>query len=180
MLDGFINKEREFLKNGNELSIISVEKELQKIVDIQGHKVKLHGYADRIDRVNGDIRVIDYKTGKVDDKDVDIEIDDTSIKSMKSKSIQLLMYKYLYLQENHGISPDKIKPGIVAFLRLSHGIFELNIADAHELRQSFEDTCARYFDELLTEMFNTDIPFSQCADTDPCKICDFKNICKRL
>ena len=180
MLDGFINKEREFLKKGNELSIISVEEELEKFVDIQGHKVRLHGYADRIDRVNGDIRVIDYKTGKVDDKDVVIGIDDTSIASMKSKSIQLLMYKYLYLQQNQSISPDKIKPGIVAFLRLSHGIFELNIDDSHELSQSFEDTCARYFDEFLTEMFNKDIPFAQCADTDPCKICDFKSICKRL
>lgn len=180
MLDAFINKEREFLEKGNELSIISVEKELNKVIDIQGHKVRLHGFADRIDRVNGDIRVIDYKTGKVEDKDVIIGIDDTSITSMKSKSIQLLMYKYLYLHENQGVSPDKIKPGIVAFLRLSHGIFELNIADMHELNQSFEDTCARYFDELLSEMFNKDIPFSQCADTDPCKICDFKNICKRL
>ena len=180
MLDGFIKNERNFLAAGNKLSIISVETELKKTFDIQGHKVLLHGYADRIDRVNGQIRVIDYKTGKVDDKDLEITADNTSITAMKEKSIQLLMYKYLYLQENKGVAPEQVKPGIVGFLKLSHGVFDLNIDEHHELNTDFEGCCTRYFEDLLAEMFNKDIPFAQCEDTDPCKICDFKNICNRL
>ncbi len=180
MLDGFIKNERKFLAAGNKLSIISVETELKKTFDIQGHEVLMHGYADRIDKVNGDIRVIDYKTGKVADDDLKITADDTSITSMEDKSIQLLMYKYLYLQENKGVSPEQVKPGIVGFLKLSHGIFDLDIDEKHELNADFEGCCNRYFNELLSEMFNKDIPFAQCEGTDPCKICDFKNICNRL
>ena len=179
MLKNFIKVERQMLEDGNRLSIITLEKELEKIVDIQGYKVKLHGFADRIDKVNGDIRVIDYKTGNVDLSDVNIGKDNDSITSMKEKSIQLLMYKYLYLQENKGISPDQVKPGIVGFKRLSHGLFNLNIAKEHELNTDFEGCCTRYFDDFLAELFNKDIPFTQCDDTNPCNICDFQSICKR-
>ncbi len=182
MLENFIKYERKFLEENKQLSIIDTEKELEKYIDIQGHKVRLHGFADRIDKVGDEIRIIDYKTGKVNPYDVKINDKVEGITGMAEKSIQLLMYKYLYLSENSEhpeISEQLIKPGIVGFQKLSHGIYNLEISEAHELSQSFKETCDKYFNEFLEELFNKDIPFTQTEDTKNCSFCDFKNICKR-
>ncbi len=179
MLSNFVRYERKFLEEVKRFTIIATEVEFEKEVECQGHKVVLHGFADRIDNVSGEIRVIDYKTGKVNPYDVKINDKVVGITSMAEKSIQLLMYKYLYLHNHPGVTPDVIRPGIVGFQKLSHGIYNLEINELHELSQAFEDTCTKYFDDFLSELFNKDIPFTQTDDTKACGFCDFKNICKR-
>ena len=182
MLENFIKFERNFLKEHKQLAIIDTEKELEKYIDIQGHRVRLHGFADRIDKVGDEIRIIDYKTGKVNPYDVKINDKVVGITGMAEKAIQLLMYKYLYLSENlenTEISEQQIKPGIVGFQKLSHGLYNLEINELHELSKSFKGTCNKYFNDFLEELFNKDIPFTQTEDTKNCSFCDFKNICKR-
>lgn len=179
MLQNFIKAERKFLEDGNQLSIISTETEMDKEIDYQGYKVLLHGFADRIDKVGNEIRVIDYKTGKVNPYDVKINDNVVGITSMAEKSIQLMMYKYLYLHNNSNVNPDLIKPAIVGFQKLSHGLYNLEISDNHELSQSFEETCTRYFNDFLAELFNKDIPFAQTDELKNCGFCHFKSICKR-
>ena len=185
MLENFIKYERKFLGEGNKISIIDTEKELNLEIDFQGHKVNLHGFADRIDKVGDEIRIIDYKTGKVNPYDVKINDKVEGITSMAEKAVQLMMYKYLYLSEqsekleNSEITADKIKPGIIGFQKLSHGVYSLEISDAHELSSSFKETCDKYFNEFLAEIFNKDIPFTQTKETRNCSFCDFKSICKR-
>ena len=179
MLRNFVKYEREFLVAGNKMSIIDTEIELEKEIEYQGYKVVLHGFADRIDKVNDEIRVIDYKTGKVNPYDVKINDKVVGITGMAEKAIQLLVYKYLYLKEHSEISEKLIIPGIVGFQKLSHGLYNLEISEEHELSKSFEETCDTYFKEFLAEIFNKDIPFAQTADVKSCSFCDFKNICKR-
>ena len=179
MLKAFINYERKFLEEGHQISIIDTETELNKEIDYQGHKVLLHGFADRIDKVGEEIRIIDYKTGKVNPYDVKISDKVEGVTSMAEKAIQLLMYKYLYLSENSEISEQQIKPGIVGFQKLSHGLYNLEISDAHELSYSFKETCDKYFNDFLEELFNIDIPFAQTEDVKNCSFCDFRNICIR-
>ena len=179
MLRNFVKYEREFLAAGNKMSIIDTEIELEKEIEYQGYKVVLHGFADRIDKVNDEIRVIDYKTGKVNPYDVKINDKVVGITGMAEKAIQLLVYKYLYLKEHSEISEKLIIPGIVGFQKLSHGLYNLEISEEHELSKSFEETCDTYFKEFLTEIFNKDIPFAQTEDVKSCSFCDFKNICKR-
>lgn len=182
MLENFIKYERKFLGEGNKLSIINTEKELNLEIDYQGHKINLHGFADRIDKVGDEIRIIDYKTGKVNPYDVKINDKVEGITGMAEKAVQLLMYKYLYLSENlenSEISEHQIKPGIIGFQKLSHGVYSLEINDAHELSSSFKETCDKYFNEFLAEIFNKDIPFTQTKETRNCSFCDFRSICKR-
>ena len=179
MLRNFVKYEREFLVAGNKMSIIDTEIELEKEIEYQGYKVVLHGFADRIDKVNDEIRVIDYKTGKVNPYDVKINDKVVGITGMAEKAIQLLVYKYLYLKEHSEISEKLIIPGIVGFQKLSHGLYNLEISEEHELSKSFEETCDTYFKEFLAEIFNKDIPFAQTEDVKSCSFCDFKNICKR-
>jgi hypothetical protein len=77
------------------------------------------------------------------------------------------------------VSADKVKPAIIAFKKISNGQFDLQI-DNSELNNSFEDVCARYIEDFLAELFNKEIPFTQCEKIDTCRICDFKSICKRV
>ena len=179
MLENFIRYEKKFLEEGIQMSIIDTEIELTKEVEYQGHKVLLHGFADRIDKVNEEIRVIDYKTGKVNPYDVKIGIKNDKITSMAEKSIQLLMYKYLYLHNHPEVKPELIQPGIVGFQKLSHGLYNLEINELHDLSSSFEATCDKYFNGFLEEIFNKDIPFTQTEEVKNCSFCDFKSICKR-
>ena len=179
MLENFVKYERKFLEENKQLAIIDTEKELEKHIDIQGHKVRLHGFADRIDKVGDEIRIIDYKTGKVNPYDVKINDKVVGITSMAEKAIQLLMYKYLYLSEHSDSSEQLIKPGIIGFQKLSHGVYNLEINELHDLSKSFKDTCDKYFNEFLEELFNKAIPFTQTDEVKNCSFCDFKNICKR-
>lgn len=179
MLDNFIRYERKFLAEGNRLSIISTEIELTKNIDYQGYKIELYGKADRIDKVNDEIRVIDYKTGKVNPSDVRIGKNQILITDMAEKSIQLLIYKYLFLQGNPSINADNVNPGIIGFQKLSHGVYALEIDESHDLSKSFEENCTSYFNDFLSGLFNKNTPFSQTDELKNCSFCDFKNICKR-
>ncbi|HOP14268.1 MAG TPA: PD-(D/E)XK nuclease family protein, partial [Lentimicrobium sp.] len=87
--------------NGDHL--IALEKELTAplTIDVPGQgkiTVTLKGTADRIDRVNGHTRIIDYKTGKVEARSLKIN-DVASVfepaKEIKEKAFQLLFYLYL-------------------------------------------------------------------------------------
>ncbi len=179
MLKNFVKYERKLLAEGNKFAIIDTEVKLSKIIDIQGHKVELKGFADRIDKVNDEIRIIDYKTGKVNPSDVKINDKVVGITSMTEKAIQLMIYKYLYLHNHPKVKPELIQPGIIGFQKLSHGVYNLEINELHDLSTSFEVTCEKYFNEFLEELFNKDIPFAQTVDDKYCSFCDFKNICKR-
>jgi ATP-dependent exoDNAse (exonuclease V) beta subunit len=179
MLDNFIRYERKFLAEGNRLSIISTEIELTKNIDYQGYKIELYGKADRIDKVNDEIRVIDYKTGKVNPSDVRIGKNQILITDMAEKSIQLLIYKYLFLQGNPSINADNVNPGIIGFQKLSHGVYALEIDESHDLSKSFEENCTSYFNDFLSGLFNKNTPFAQTDELKNCSFCDFKNICKR-
>ncbi|MBR6439494.1 MAG: PD-(D/E)XK nuclease family protein [Bacteroidales bacterium] len=179
MLADFIKNERKFIEDGNQMSIISTEKELKKYIDFQGHNIELYGKADRIDKVNGEIRIIDYKTGKVNPYDLKISDKVDGITDMAEKSIQLLMYKYLYLNDNPKTDPDTVCPSIIGFQKLSHGVYNLEINELLDLSKSFKKTCDKYFNDFLTELYDKDIPFTQTENVKNCSFCDFKNICKR-
>ena len=60
-------KEIKLISKGNEIYIKDLEKNLKTEIYIEeiDFSVKLNGNADRIDKLNGQLRIIDYKTGKV-------------------------------------------------------------------------------------------------------------------
>jgi len=72
----FIESELKFIKQGNTCTIIDLELELNRSIQVdidnQTIEVNFRGSADRVDRVGNTVRVIDYKTGKVEQKDVSL------------------------------------------------------------------------------------------------------------
>jgi len=185
MLSNFLKEEKNFIKEGEtgdlkyKLSMLETEKEFSHSFDIQGKSIKFEGFADRIDKVNEKIRIIDYKTGKVHKPDVKIGENQTEITMMAEKSIQLLVYKYLYLKENPDVIAENVEPGIIGFQKLTNGIFSLETSENQDFKKDFVTNYENYFIRFFNEILNPEIPFSQTEKEISCRSCDFRAICKK-
>lgn len=185
MISRFLDNEHNIVKE-NSLRILCTEKELS----FHLNNVELHGFADRIDLLNDKLRVIDYKTGSVNPYDVSISGNAQQLQDMHDKSIQLIMYKYLFIKMLNSntlgldealiahIEEENIVPGIIALQKMSNGVFELKVNNA-DLANDFEAQCDIMFEQLISDIFDKNNPFTQTDDTKVCGYCSFRNICKR-
>lgn len=185
MISRFLDNEHNIVKE-NSLRILCTEKELS----FHLNNVELHGFADRIDLLNDKLRVIDYKTGSVNPYDVSISVNAQQLQDMHDKSIQLIMYKYLFIKMLNSntlgldealiahIEEENIVPGIIALQKMSNGVFELKVNNA-DLANDFEAQCDIMFEQLISDIFDKNNPFTQTDDTKVCGYCSFRNICKR-
>ncbi len=180
LIDNFINYEKSFYKKGNTLTVKGLEEKLVHTFDInENTKVNLTGFADRIDQIEDKIRILDYKTGKVEDKDVEIKSDNEDIMDLTEKSLQLCIYKYLYKKNFPEISIENIEPGIFGLLKVNEPYFPLVINSDNFKDDMFMDTFEEMFINLFKEILDPEIPFRQTDDEKKCSHCDYVHICKR-
>ena len=180
---------------GSPLTILETEGELKaKLKTSQGDCV-FYGRTDRIDKVAGLIRVIDYKTGHVNSSDLKVPVRHQSesdleyLKQIPEKALQLLLYKYMYLKENNKLSPDQVAGAIHGLKyanNIEFGLYHANIkkddadADANFLGDdTFINDMESMLEAVVTEMLDPEIPFVQAEDNKKCSYCEFKLICKR-
>ena len=85
----------------------------------------------------------------------------------------MYFYAYLFSRTNNN-APVSI--GIYPLRSLSNGInfFE----DGNVMPEKLE-LFGKYLNNLINNIFNSEIPFSQTEDIDRCKWCPFKGICYR-
>ncbi|MFZ2432069.1 MAG: PD-(D/E)XK nuclease family protein, partial [Lutibacter sp.] len=101
----FLNQELQVLTQNKQLKIINLEKEFSTEINVEGinFPIKLKGIVDRIDELDGVTRIIDYKTGKVEAKD--LKITDFSVLGSDykyTKPLQVMLYSFLFSEENGG------------------------------------------------------------------------------
>ena len=193
-LKNYLNYTSKQLENNNLVILKTEEKLKAKLRTDQGEFI-VSGRADRIDQYDGQTRVIDYKTGRVDSADLKKPVHhhgETVLEYMRQipdKALQLLLYKYMYLKENPSVAPETIV-GAIHGLKYAHGIeFGLSQAtakkddpnvDADFLGDAtFIADMEAMLKAVIEEMLDTDIPFEQAEDDKKCRYCDFKLICKR-
>ena len=185
LINNFIGYEKTFLSNGNTLKVIGLEKNLHHTFNINGIDVNLIGFADRIDMANGEtIRILDYKSGSVKDSDVEISKDVKELKELSEKSLQLLIYKYLYKKMNKNIAVENIEPAIFGLLKMNKVFFPLknysdSFNDYEDGKENFMNICDNLFTELFAELLDKEKPFEQTDNNSDCKYCSFTDICKR-
>ncbi|MFT6795513.1 MAG: ATP-dependent helicase/nuclease subunit B [Maribacter sp.] len=120
-ISNFIDSEVKQLEQQS-IKIIALEEPMRISLDIDGIKqsITLKGKLDRIDVVDGTTRIIDYKTGKVERKNVEIMSWENLIDDYKySKAFQLLCYAYMYAQKNPN---QQIEAGIISLKNLKEGV----------------------------------------------------------
>jgi RecB family exonuclease len=161
----FLRSEIDFLSRQTEdVYIESLERSFEQCieVDVGGVKktVRLRGIIDRVDRIGEKVRILDYKSGKVEREDVkfrktDKEIEEIVESMAKRKHVlQLTQYAWLY-QQAYGIYPES---GIVSFISGNNQPFVLS-AEGVEL-DSLVDDFPQYIARIMEEVYDLGIPFS--------------------
>jgi hypothetical protein len=179
LINNFINYEKKFLQN-NKLKIIGLEKKLHHTFNIdKDTNVNLIGFADRIDMVNDKmIRILDYKSGSVDYKDVVISKNASKLSDLSDKSLQLLIYKYLY-KKMYPNTERNIEPAIIGLLKMNEVILPLNNLSTTFDDDNFIAECDEMFLNLFNEILDVNVDFTQTEDESKCRNCSYCDICKR-
>ena len=184
LIFSFLNLEikilKENLKKNREVKILAHELEINYCLSVNSVNVSLRGFIDRVDVVGDELRIIDYKTGKVDIGDLTFEnIDELFINPKKSKAFQLLMYVYLYAKKNPKSIGSKITAGIFSFKNLKSGLLCLSVKEkskidklviSEEIINSFEEKLK----SLLLRIMNDD--FVETEDEKSYEWIDYSSI----
>lgn len=170
------------LNNIAPFSFVKAEKEIVSRWKVDDSlTVNFRQFIDRIDRVGGKLRIVDYKTGKtrvVINKPIEAMFEVGGDGDLLSV-FQVLLYCVLYSAHYNDDQP--IRPVIydlnqVRKIGLSPIKYQKEeVGDYHAVAEEF----TMRLNELLKEIFNPEIPFRQTECSNSCKFCDFKSYCGR-
>ena len=165
----FLNAETQSLADGNKIKICSIEVENTIEISIPelDFPIKLKGKVDRVDEFNSVTRIIDYKSGKVLQTNLEIvdwQLLTTDYKAY-SKAFQVLAYAYMMKQENKIKLP--VEAGIISFKNLKPGFLKFSKKDRAgayaKKEQLITDETLENFEielkKLILEICNPEVDF---------------------
>ncbi|MDD4821521.1 MAG: PD-(D/E)XK nuclease family protein [Bacteroidales bacterium] len=138
------------------------------------------GTIDRMDLKEETLRVVDYKTGGTPSRLSNLE----GLFEQKEKRSNYIFQAFLYCLillrkgEYDRIAPVLLyihKAGVSGYSPAIEISGNGPVTDIRDI----EDEFIHYLNELLSNLFNPDIPFEQTKAEDNCLYCDFKNMCRR-
>lgn len=149
-------------------------------------EVNLMGKIDRVDQKDEIIRVLDYKTGrdKLEFKNLE-QVFEKDGKDRPKVVLQTLLYSLLYQIET---GTARISPEVLSVREVFKGDISTQLrqkdysSKINQVLVDFNDYKDEFMEKLinvLEEIFDPEIAFSQCKNTDLCKYCPFINICNR-
>lgn len=161
----FLKVERESIKNGDAIKILALEQTFERILNHPSlpFPVLIKGNVDRIEERNGTIRIIDYKTGKVEKSSVTLKSWKGLTEDIKNdKIIQVLAYAFMYEQKTES---KPIEAGIISFKNLKAGFLPFNFKEDKEGNAIINDEIlSNYLEQivlLLNEILDAKIPFEE-------------------
>ncbi len=161
----FLKLELEALKNGEEVQIIALEKTLERTLEDPRlpFPVLIKGNVDRIELRNGKIRIIDYKTGKVEQKSVVLKDWIGLTEDIKNdKIIQILAYAFMFEEQVKG---REMEVGIISFKNLKSGFLPFNFKSDNEVIDIVTpEIMEAYLEQivaLLQDIFDINKPFEE-------------------
>ena len=168
-------------KETDRFEILGLEENLR--CSFNGFRIK--GIVDRIDSFSPDeIRVVDYKTGKVSPEEMDVSdagtdkivanlFGDKKYRDKPKIALQLFIYDLLI--ENNVPDGDR---------RLLNSVYSTVKIFSEpplsvEVGKSFVGAMKERVADMLREIEDVSIPFRRTDDPDVCAFCDFRSICGR-
>ena len=153
------------IKAGNSLEIISLENRINAefLMDENGEKINFIGYIDRIDRLNGVVRVIDFKTAKAKNlsmKPKEEKLEDFISSADSKQALQLSIYAYMVLH-NEKFSVNQLQCGIWSFAEIGKGVQTLKIYDNESIDNENVSICMNSIKNIILEILNPEIPFKE-------------------
>jgi CRISPR/Cas system-associated exonuclease Cas4 (RecB family) len=156
-----------------EWRVLEVEKELSYEEQFEGRNIQWKGKVDRLDLCGKEYRIIDYKTGKVEKRELNFKtVSELFDNPKKSKALQLMMYAYLYLKQREG---EHVIAANYSFKNIKEGLISLNKPLDAALILDFEQE----LHALLSSLLDQEQSFEQTDKLSACLYCDFKQLCGR-
>ena len=147
-----------------------------------GLSVNLKGIIDRVDEQQNVTHIVDYKTGKASTEFQNINdlFDSTNDKRPKAV-LQTFFYAMLY--QLNCKTAQQLKPSIYSLRDLENYQIKYSpskseqeiVTDYNVFKASFEEGLTN----CLSDIFDSQKPFTQCTDIKLCEYCHFKNLCNR-
>ena len=145
---------------------------------------RFKGFVDRLDSFHpGQIRVVDYKTGRVLEDDQNINDGNAEMiankifaKDEKERpKIALQFYIYDLLLKDR---PECAGKQMFNCVYSTSSIFN-EAPQTYPKNECFFNAVSRHLEALLDEMYDVSVPFRRTSNEDVCEYCDFKMICGR-
>ena len=170
-VNNFLAQEKELLEDKNQLKIIATEEDLATEIAIDGidFPIKIHGQVDRVDELNGVLRIIDYKTGMVSAGDLKVPDFEKLREKEQYKAIQVLLYGYCYTKSKKYTFDRPLEAGIYSFKNLNSGFLPVNFSSNYRKKdvEITEEKLEEFMSEIKTyikEMYTLDVDFIEPAD----------------
>ncbi len=151
----YLRAEKQLIQERGVIKVLGLEEKFEKTVAIQTSKglidLRIKGLIDRIDQIGDVIRIIDYKTGKVDKLKFNGQWEKVS-----SYQLQLMIYLYLFDSE------VDVTCGMISFKELSSGFQQFEFGDKmvfertwieSELKEEIEVYLQKFVEEVLASDF---------------------------
>ncbi len=167
-VSNFLDLELRDLEAGNQIKIHKIETRLTLDLAISElhFPVKIRGIVDRVDEYNGQLRIIDYKTGMVSQTDLNLnEWKELTVDYKFSKAFQVLAYA---LMMNQQIPITNAEAGIISFKNLGSGFLKFGMREKPGGRKKSEIINTEILNEFTTELkalileiCNPNVPFTE-------------------
>ena len=192
----------QYIRRGHQLAYVASEQRIDMIEPLPelGIDVRFKGFIDRLDEVDGLLRIVDYKTGSDSQTFKDwSQLYFAQEKSQHRKSIaQIFLYSeaVLRLVENgraqqeglNWLQPrhNQVQPSLYQLKGMCSNkehynpLIRLNQTEIEDYATSeIRDSYCHELHEVLLRLFSPDVPFAQTEDEEACRYCAFKAICAR-
>ena len=169
-------------------TLISAEQTHSRLLVVEsggkGMEILLGGKIDRVDRIGDVLRVIDYKTGEAKQRFSGIDaLFDASLGTRNGAALQTLFYAWLVAGDHPG---KQVTPGLYVMKALYDHPFDpgLTMGSFREQKKieafsGLQDEFLVYLKQVLSHIFNPELPFIQTEVEARCRYCDFAGICNR-
>ena len=161
----FLKLELSEIENGDAIKILALEQTFERtLVDSKlPYPVLIKGNVDRIEERNGKIRIVDYKTGKVEQTSVTLKQWNGLTEDIKyDKIIQVLAYAFMYEKHANGL---EIEAGIISFINLKTGFLPFKFKENKEtveiISTEIMENYLQQIVNLLCEILNPEKPFEE-------------------
>ena len=162
--------DRKLIENGNTLEILSVEGNFENIGfhldEEQKDQVFFYGFIDRIDRLNGNLRIIDFKTAKTKNLSIsepkkpedEEKLERLFFREDYKQAMQLCVYAYSVLNEKK--YPDNfVECGIWSFAEVNKGVQNLHIFGNKDISANQLTIPMKSIKTVISEILNPEIDF---------------------
>jgi hypothetical protein len=158
-------------------TLLAMEKKISEVVSLDNISINVGGFVDRLDNVDGYLRIVDYKTGgrlKPLKTDKLQSLFDETKATENRNYLQTLIYSFL-------ISKTAKNSRLLPCLLYIHEAHKFDYSpsflpnDFNEISETFEN----YLIELLKDIFDPNTEFNATETLTNCRYCDYLDLCRK-